>query len=424
MSMKVATSLFMCSSLKRCAEFYRQFLTNFSSFQELGSKIVYATEIAHAFREVEKVEELALLLSNLPIKEYQLIGQYYLAWGTYRRGGNSREVFEKVIEQSQSYRAKAFMSLAAIDAREGNFEGELKNFIEAAKYAPDLSTRIDISKGMAVVKAKEGFHKNAVKELENLIPLLRYTNPIVCRITLNSLAVELGEVGRVEEAKRISNIVLASPIASAYPEFRETAKELSVMGRSKRASYITVPVVRPVLEEQQEEPGDEENVFARKKKRTVSSEKGELASVSLFPNRNNTPRVARPDAVSTYQIMRMTIAEKRALVLAFAHHEDTTEAEYVNMLDAVGLIKEELREIDLESRSDLDNLVTDWCGMLGADEFARLISALYDCDDLWRLREIMNTMIMFAFRESGSSIKSESKWREKVQARLKPQKKN
>ena len=94
------------------------------------------------------------------------------------------------------------------------------------------------------------------------------------------------------------------------------------------------------------------------------------------------------------------------------------------MLEAAGLVKEELREIDLESRSELDELVTDWCAMLGAEEFARVMSALRDCDDQLRLKNIIDTMIMHAFHESESCCKSEFEWKEKVKARLKPQKNN
>lgn len=48
----------------------------------------------------------------------------------------------------------------------------------------------------------------------------------------NSLAVELFAVWRLEEAKNVSQIVLASPFASPYPEYRETREEIALKGCS------------------------------------------------------------------------------------------------------------------------------------------------------------------------------------------------
>jgi tetratricopeptide (TPR) repeat protein len=424
MTVKVATTRFIGSSVKRYAGYYQQLLANISTFQELGDRLIRAAEVAHAFRKVEQVAELGLLLSNLPLKEYQLIGQYYLGWCAYRRGESPREVFEAVIENSETYRARALMSLAAIAAREGNTEGELKHFSEALKYAQDISTHIDIAKGIAVIKAKEGYHTQAVNELESLTPLLRYAKPIVYYSCLNSLAVELGEVGSIEEAKSISNILLASSIVSAYPECQDTAKELEMKSRSKRASCITVPAIPAVIEERKEKPGIETNIFLRKKKRAKAKKRGELTSVYLFPQqKEDIPQVVKPDAVSKDELRRMTTAEKRAMVLAVIYDQETRGQDYEKILEAVGLVREEpLREIDLESRSELDDLVTDWCGLLGAEEFARVLSALRDCDDHWRLSNIIDMMITVAFHKSRSSMKSEEEWRKQVEAHLKPEK--
>jgi hypothetical protein len=52
--------------------------------------------------------------------------------------------------------------------------------------------------------------------------------------------VELCEVGRLEEAKNVSQIVLASPFAPAYPEWRETREEIEL--RELRPSRAGVAV--------------------------------------------------------------------------------------------------------------------------------------------------------------------------------------
>ena len=51
----------------------------------------------------------------------------------------------------------------------------------------------------------------------------------------SSLAVEYGEIGRIEEASNICKVVLASPCALAYPEWRETGSEIALRGYKSRS---------------------------------------------------------------------------------------------------------------------------------------------------------------------------------------------
>lgn len=220
-----------------------------SNLQELGNRLVKAVEIAHAFRQADKVEEIGLILSNFPIKESRLIGQYYLGGYAWRKGEDAREIFEEVVEKSEMYKAKALMSLAAVEAVKGNFNEELKRLAESIKFSKDITTNIEILRGIAIVKAKEGYHRQALKDLEGLVPLLHYARPNVYFDCLNSLAVELGEAGRVEEARRLSGIVVASPFAARYPEWQETAQELAV--KSYRSRLLSVP---PYFEHVQAQP--------------------------------------------------------------------------------------------------------------------------------------------------------------------------
>ena len=92
-----------------------------------------------------------------------------------------------------------------------------------------------------VVKALEGDHRGALGDLEKMLPLVRIASasqPYAYYDYLNSLAVELGEVGRLEEAKNVSRIVLASPFAPAYPEWRETHEEIEIRGWRASRSVV------------------------------------------------------------------------------------------------------------------------------------------------------------------------------------------
>jgi len=57
---------------------------------------------------------------------------------------------------------------------------------------------------------------------------------------LNSYAVELAEAGRRQEARKVIRHVLASPFAFAYPEWRETGKELDLWRNRPPQSVVSI----------------------------------------------------------------------------------------------------------------------------------------------------------------------------------------
>ena len=232
MSVKVANSRFIVSSL---SGFCQHLTSSVSGFQELGNRVVHEAEVAQAFRHIERLEELGSILSNFPLKEYRLIGQYYLGWSAYRKGESSRKTFEQIVEQSKTYKATALIDLANIDFDRGDFVSAFKNCIEATKRADSLSTVLKAVRSVTILKSLEGNHQQALKDLEEIYPLIKYASPIVRYQYLNSYAVELGEVGRIEEALKVCQITLASPYAIAYPEWRETEQDLALRGYRSRS---------------------------------------------------------------------------------------------------------------------------------------------------------------------------------------------
>jgi hypothetical protein len=96
-------------------------------------------------------------------------------------------------------------------------------------------------KMIAVISSEDGNHRDALGLLESLFALAlhaRSSQPHVYYDYMNSLAVELCEVGRLEEARNISQIVLASPFAPAYPEWRDTSNEIALRGRRASRSVV------------------------------------------------------------------------------------------------------------------------------------------------------------------------------------------
>src|SRR5437764_8319748 len=85
-------------------------------------KIVVAeSERTHILRQGWWLEELSIALADFPLKEYRMIGQYYQGWCARRRGEDAKATFETVVEQSEAFRAKALISLAAIEAGSENY---------------------------------------------------------------------------------------------------------------------------------------------------------------------------------------------------------------------------------------------------------------------------------------------------------------
>ena len=78
---------------------------------------------------------------------------------------------------------------------------------------------------------------------------MRSSQPHVYYDYMNSLAVELCEVGKLEDAKNVSQIVLASPFAPAYPEWRETSDEIALRGWRPSRSTVAVTQIPAVTQE-------------------------------------------------------------------------------------------------------------------------------------------------------------------------------
>jgi hypothetical protein len=229
---------------------YQELLRGVGSYQQLGNRLIRLGEQAHAFRQFDKVKEVGLILSNIPIKAYQSIGYYFLAVAANHNGNGdqekARKLFELVADKAPSrYRAKAIMSLAAVSANTGDYDSELYYFYESLKAGEtDIYTFLKAHKGIAVIRAREGFHNQSLSYLESFLPMLKFADPIVYYDYLNSLAVELGEVGRRNEARNIMRHVIASPLAIAYPEWRGTADDLRAPNRS--FAFIDSTLRRPL----------------------------------------------------------------------------------------------------------------------------------------------------------------------------------
>ena len=410
MSDTTATNLFMYSpSLGKYTGFYQGLLKGFVSYEHLGNRLIQLAEQAHAFRQFDKVKELGLILSNIPLKKYQPIGLYFLAVATNRKGNGdqekARQLYELVADTAPSlYRAKATLSLAAVSSNVGDFESSYYYYNEAIKAASLHAISIDALKGIAVLKAREGYHEHAVRDIENILPLIKHAPPQLYFDLLNSYAVELGIAGRKQEARNISQIVLASPFAHAYLEWQQTAQELKEPNRS----FVTVPSIEP------------EPVEVKATEIHHASEPEQAENVIAFPALKEAPLPQKPDKFTPQQWAELNAIEKRELILAALRTGAIQESEYDKLVSMVGLLKSGPADnvLDLEDQAVLDDLIIMWSHQIDPEELVAVLSALRDCDDSIRRNTIIDRMIRIAFEETQECGVTEDAWRLRVERRL------
>lgn len=225
------------------------------SSQELFLKLTNASiqfaEQAYLRRDLNALEDVSPVLMNLPPEAARQIGLYYHALVIKRKGhlDEAQMLLETVANNAPlNYRARAIQGLGANYLDKGQPNETLRFQLEAlrmasSKNAHGLQTMFMAHGEIAVVRSLDGDHKRALSDLEGLWPLVYQVakqRPFYFYLFHNELAVELGEAGRVEEARAACKIALAYPFASAYPEWSETRQELEAKRTSATPSIVAI----------------------------------------------------------------------------------------------------------------------------------------------------------------------------------------
>jgi hypothetical protein len=140
--------------------------------------------------------------------------------------------------------AKSFVCIAQALRSKLEFDPAFKLCLEATRLAQrwdDVITNYQAQKEMAIIQSLRGDHKWALSFLQNAYPLIvaiSKKRPALYYDYSNSLAVELNELGRVDEACVCADFALASPYASAYAGWHETHDD--IMRRGYRSSRSVV----------------------------------------------------------------------------------------------------------------------------------------------------------------------------------------
>lgn len=221
-------------------------------FIQLANSFTSFAEQAFIHRNINALEESSSVLINLPLLKAQQVGLYYQAIAKYRGGEKdlARAQVEKVADNATLlYRARAIQTLGNFHQVEGNFDEALRFGFEAIRMAlsqgmDGASAALRAELNIAVTLSDFGDHHRSLSKLESLWPLVQLLakqNPFYLHIYHNALAVELSEVGRFDEAQAASELAIASPFISAYPEWLATREEIAQKRDSKWSNLPALP---------------------------------------------------------------------------------------------------------------------------------------------------------------------------------------
>lgn len=218
----------------------------------LGEQLAIIARHAYLAKKMDAVEQASQLMLALPIADQlEGIAKYYQALCTWRRGdiSDARRSLEGVAEESTpQYRARALQIIGLTHHDRGELDAALAFYIAAGKASLncDFLTHVESHRMMAVIRSCHGDHSQALAHLEKLFPSVRAAakaSPVLYYDYLNSLAVELGEVGRLEEAQAALSVSLASPFAPAYQEWSETRDEIAAKRKAASRSVVAIHLV-------------------------------------------------------------------------------------------------------------------------------------------------------------------------------------
>jgi tetratricopeptide (TPR) repeat protein len=202
-----------------------------------GRRLIELAEFAVAVRAFGVLAQIGARLCRMPASSaYFDAGLLYTALALNRTPGcqaQAEELLQSISERGLSpLRARALLALGS------NHLGKKEHSQAAALYqkARDIDNNSPLNilyAAMLSIAAvsEEGKHGKALDALNSIASLARYIGSVHRPYWfnyLNSVASEMAGAGKPEEANKILSPAFNSPFIFAYPEWRETKKEIEL----------------------------------------------------------------------------------------------------------------------------------------------------------------------------------------------------
>jgi tetratricopeptide (TPR) repeat protein len=357
----------------------KRFFTILSSVERIGRERLYQlllkAESRYYLKDYKGQFETGLELERFA-EPINIIGGYYQA-SHLNLTGQRESACEKLImalESKMGYADKARLRLSSIKVIEGDLDEALRLRLTASR-SEAWPLVIESKVGVASLLGATGDHLRAIELLESALPLIEKlgAHPLYFDL-LNSLAVEYGEVGRIEEAARIIAPVVESPYAAFYPNWAETEREIA----DKSETKPTVLVEKAPLAEI-ESVGEEGK-----------------AKVLTFPSPKGLPVSEIECALAAFQVESPEAEECEQEPDTFPYHEFLT------------------RKFGLREKLE------DWMhGVMEPDDLGTLMVVLAECRNPLERDMILEQVIEVVFSHTDDSSRARSKWRSKILSKVK-----
>ena len=171
---------------------------------------------------------------------------YYLAMVARWQGrtDEARKLLEAV---RGDYQARAIHALGIIHHAAGQIDEAAKYYTEAmrANRGHDLLAFVNSQLQASAIKSLHGQHDQSLDVLLSIYGIVRHTatrHPHVWPMLHNEIAYELYQLGRVDAAKRAASVATRSPLVISYPEWQETAGDITESER--RTILVVVPALK------------------------------------------------------------------------------------------------------------------------------------------------------------------------------------
>ncbi|HVF91258.1 MAG TPA: hypothetical protein VNH22_14420 [Blastocatellia bacterium] len=254
-SAEQGNSLFIVRSSKLIKELLTRGIAHAADsqqyFTQLTHRLISASEFAYSRQDFEGIKQASSLLVALPLPQAQSAGLWYQAISDYKAGKTAQAAatLDGLVNRPEAaprFRARALQSLGTIHYWSGDAESARLLYMESARYIRGSAPLDAYTFAQALIlhsysRGLDGESRQAVKELLSLEKLVKTIGePLLTATYCNNIAVELLELGHVNEAAFYSRVACLSPFVNAHTEWKDTALEIDQHSASKAVVAVAV----------------------------------------------------------------------------------------------------------------------------------------------------------------------------------------